>query len=351
MVSLGIAVVGAGDVATRDYLPEFHRLAGRAHLAIVASRTADRARAVAEAYGVPWTIDVAEAIGRDDVDIVCNLTPAAAHLDVTLAAVRAGKHVYCEKPVATNPADTQLIASAALEAGVTVAAAPSVVLFPQVRRMIEMVHGGAVGPVTAVVAFANGGVPPWAGFTTDPSHFFAAGSGPWRDMGVYPLHVLEALVGPVVEVSATSRRTIDSFVLIDGPMAGVRVPVESDDDWHVTALTRTGVIADLHASFASAGTFGPEFEVRGREGTLAASLLDVSAPLWLKHSDSTEVEEIHVPHERAEGPDHLLGLADLVDHVLDGTPLSIPLESAAHVLSVIVAAEQSALERRAIQVV
>ena len=287
MVSLGIAVVGAGDVATRDYLPEFHRLAGRAHLAVVASRTADRARAVAEAYGVPWSIDVAEAVGRDDVDIVCNLTPAAAHLDVTLAAVRAGKHVYCEKPVATSPADTQLIASAALEAGVTIAAAPSVVLFPQVRRMIEMVHGGAVGPVTAVVAFANGGVPPWAGFTTDPSHFFAAGSGPWRDMGVYPLHVLEALVGPVVEVSATSRRTIDSFVLIDGPMVGVRVPVESDDDWHVTALTRTGVIADLHASFASAGTFGPEFEVRGREGTLAASLLDVSAPLWLKHSDST----------------------------------------------------------------
>ena len=134
-------------------------------------------------------------------------------------------------------------------------------------------------------------------------------------------------------------------------MVGVRVPVESDDDWHVTALTRTGVIADLHASFASAGTFGPEFEVRGREGTLAASLLDVSAPLWLKHSDSTEVKEIHVPHERAEGPDHLLGLADLVDHVLDGTPLSISLESAAHVLSVIVAAEQSALERRAIQVV
>ena len=131
------------------------------------------------------------------------------------------------------------------------------------------------------------------------------------------------------------RDTID-FVMRDSSVKLVLCDAER----------RPAVAADL-----AIVEFGPEFEVRGREGTLAASLLDVSAPLWLKHSDSTEVKEIHVPHERAEGPDHLLGLAHLVDHGLDGTPLSISLESAAHVLSVIVAAEQSALERRAIQVV
>lgn len=341
MTSMGIGLVGVGDVATRDYLPEFHRLSARAHVAAVLTRRPERTTQAAADLGVRAAHDLDDLLG-DDVDVVVNLTPASAHVEVTLAALRAGKHVYTEKPVALSTTGADEVAAAADASGRVVAAAPSVVLFPQVRRMARLLSDGAIGRVTAVRAHACGGVPPWPGFTTDPSHFFAADSGPWRDMAVYPLHVIASLFGHIASVSAQSQRTIDFFDIPDGPLAERRVPVRSDDDWHAMLTTEGEVMAYVHANFAVREPAAPEFEVLGREGTLTASLLDVSQPLRMLRAGTNEWETVDVDAERAAGPDHLLGIEDLLRHVQDGTPLTVTLSAAAHVLAVLEAAERSA---------
>ena len=78
----------------------------------------------------------------DDVDAILNLTPFSLHVDVTLAALAAGKHVYSEKPLALTSAEAGVIAERADRSGCVVVAAPCVLLFPQLRRAREIVEGG-----------------------------------------------------------------------------------------------------------------------------------------------------------------------------------------------------------------
>ena len=309
--AIRIAVIGVGDVAQADYLPELARLADRATIEIACGRTRPSSGGGPNSSASRGGRDRSrKAVSDADIDVVVNLTPASAHVEVTLAALRAGKHVYTEKPVALSTTGADEVAAAADASGRVVAAAPSVVLFPQVRRMARLLSDGAIGRVTAVRAHACGGVPPWPGFTTDPSHFFAADSGPWRDMAVYPLHVIAALFGPVASVSAQSQRTIDFFDIPDGPLAERRVPVRSDDDWHAMLTTEGEVLAYVHANFASASRGARVRGTRPR-GDALASLLDVSQPLRTLRA-GTNGETVDVDAERATGPDHLLGIEDLL---------------------------------------
>lgn len=344
MSCIGIAVIGVGDVAQRDYLPEFHRIGDRCRLVSVVSRSEERAKSVAATFNSEqWTTDAAAAITHPDVDLVVNLTPVHAHHEVSLAAIRAGKHLYSEKPLADTTAQAAEIRKEALRAEVAVAAAPSVAVFPQVRLLADLLGGERIGKVCSVRAASYGGVPPWAGYRSDPRAFFVRGAGPLRDMGVYPLHALVALFGAVRSVSAHARHTIDSFEIVSGPYAGSVVPVESPDDWHLTVETHSGVVADIHASFASNGGLAPEFEVLGREGTAGVSLLDVASPIEILTADG-ESESLPVEHVRSGGPDHILGVEHLVEHVVNGAPLVLDVETAQHVLSVIESAEVSASE-------
>src|SRR5262245_65565550 len=117
-MTLRLAIVGVGDVAQRDYLPEFGRLGDRVELVVACSRTADRARDVAERFRIPrWTTSYDEAVAVDDVDAVLNLTPFSLHVEVTLAALEAGKHVYSEKPLALTSAEARVIADRARRSG------------------------------------------------------------------------------------------------------------------------------------------------------------------------------------------------------------------------------------------
>lgn len=343
MSSFGIAVIGVGDVAQRDYLPAFHRLGDSARLVVVSSRDANRARDVADRFGRPdWTTDWHAAVARPDVDIVVNLTPIPAHAEVTVAAIEAGKHVYSEKPLALDRASAERIGQAAYSRGVTVVAAPSILLFPQVRAAGRILADGSIGDVVSVRAHLSTGVPPWDGYISDPSPFFAAGGGPLRDMGVYALHAVTGLLGPVRAVTAMSRLTRSSFETSDGPAAGRTIAVEVDDDVHLLARLATGVIVSLYANFSIRGSASPELEILGSGGGLSLSLLDVSAPIRVLTSDATEWSEIPVEFERPEGgPDHVLGVAHLIECVQAQRAPILSVEHATHVIDVMDAVDLS----------
>lgn len=342
MTELRIAVIGVGDVAQRDYLPEAHRLAGEATVVAVASRSPERARAVAEEYGVPrWTSDWSELLD-ESVDAVVNLTPIAVHREVTSAAVEAGKHVYSEKPFAMSPDEGMAIKGAAERAGVTVVAAPSICLFPQIVALTEVVGAEELGDIHSARAHVFAGAPPWEGYLSDPTPLFGAEGGPLRDMAVYPLHVLTGLFGPVTQVSAFSRRTRTSFVVSEGPWAGQNIPVESDDDWQLLVELEAGVVATVQANFCARSAAGPELELHGESGTVGASLLDVAEPLRLLSPGADDWREIPVDARRAEGPDHILGVQHLAECVRERREPLVSMDHAIHVLDVLAAAEQSA---------
>jgi predicted dehydrogenase len=347
---LRLAVVGVGDVAQRDYLPEFSRLAGRAEITVVCGRGAERAADVAARFGVPrWSSDFREVVAADDVDAVVNLTPIPVHREITLAALRAGRHVYSEKPLASSAREAQELRDEAERQGVVLVSAPSLMLFPQLRRVREILASGELGPILAARAHAIAGPPPWAGYDSDPVPFFGAEGGPLVDMAVYPLHALTGLLGPATSVSALASRARDGFTVAEGPFAGQRIPVESEDSWQL--LLRVGsCLASVEANFSTVPSPAPECELRGERGGVAFSLLDVSAPISLLREGSEEWVEEPVEHERESGPDHILGVEHLVACVSSGEPPIASADHAIHVLDTIEAARRSASEERTVAI-
>jgi predicted dehydrogenase len=342
-------LIGVGDVAERDYLPEVHRIADVAEVVAVAALHEERARKTAESYGIPvWVTGFKALLELDEIDAVVNLTPLPVHADITAAALRSGKHVYCEKPLAETAVEARSLRDAAAAAGLVLIAAPSVLLFPQVRRAQAVIAWGELGAIHSASAFISGGVPPWAGYTSDPSPYFSAGWGPLLDLGVYPLHALTGLLGPVTRVVAASKRTRDEFVVADGPAAGLAVRVESDDNWHVIVELTSGALASIGVNFCAAAGGRPECQLFGERATLGFSLLDVAAPLQRDLGGGWDAEV--VPHDREGGPDHILGVRHLAECVLGGTRPVLTADHAIHVIDVLEAARRSAREGVAIDV-
>ncbi len=342
---LRLALLGCGDVAQRDYLPELHRLADRVELVAVCGRSAARARAVAAHYGIPaWYSDYRRMLEECDAELVANLTPIQLHAETTLAALRAGKHVYSEKPRTSTAAEATLIAVEARRRGLTLVCAPCVMLFPQVRYARTLLESGAIGLVHAAHGEGHGGVPPWHGYTSDPSPFFAVGGGPALDMGVYPLHALTGLLGPAHRVSAMTARAQRRFVVADGPARGTEVPIEVPDNWQILLDFGAERLATVAATNCVQATRAPQLELRGLRGTIALDLLDVSAPVQVWRDGAWE--SVSVAHERPSGPDHLLGIAHLVECVRSGAPPILSAAHAVHVLEIVDAAARSAREGR-----
>jgi len=335
-----LALLGCGDVAQRDYLPEFHRLGERAEIVAVCGRSPERARRVAEEYAIPaWYTDYAAMLAESDADAVINLTPIQLHTETTLACLAAGKHVYTEKPIASTVADALRIRQEAESRGLVLVCAPCVLLFPQVRYAQEQLLAGRLGSVFSARAYAHMGVPPWRGYTSDPTPFFAHGGGPAFDMGVYPLHVLTGLLGPVQRVTAIVGKALDSFVVADGPFEGRRVAVEADDNWQMLLDFGGGLLASLAANNCVLGSRAPQVEIHGLRGTLALDPIDVSAPMELLQAGEGW-QRIDPPRTgRAAGPDHHLGIEHLVECIETGRQ---PLLSAAHALHVIDILEKAA---------
>jgi predicted dehydrogenase len=349
MTPVRLGVIGVGDVAERDYLPEWHRLGEKAVIAAVCGRNPERVRRIAAQYEVDsWSTNYLEVV-RSDIDAIVNLTPINVHYPVTLAALEADRHVYTEKPLASSPAQAKELEQLANQRGLALVCAPSIMLFPQIATVRQLLASGELGVVRAARAQALTGPPPWPGYGSDPSFFFEDDAGPLVDMGVYPLHVLTGLLGPVSSVAAMASRTMQSFVVTDGPFKGMTVPIEAEDTWQVIARLG-GCLASIEANFSTVGSAAADCELRGERAAVAFSLFDVSAPVSLLPAGHSDWTEVPVAHERAAGPDHLLGIRELLECLAEGRAPVLSARHAIHVLEVIEAASESARTGRTVTI-
>jgi predicted dehydrogenase len=202
---IGLGILGGGDLAQQAVLPHLAQpdALPLARVAALCSRTLERARSLGERYHVPHVTTDYEALLADDaVEAVLILTPARLHFQQALAAVRAGKHVYVQKPLTEALQEALTLEREVQRQGVRLVAAPGQVLNPLVPRLREVIQSGSIGPLF----WANAPAPSWGGrdipFSSNPAWYFREGGGPFRDMAVYALHLLIALFGPVRRVCA-----------------------------------------------------------------------------------------------------------------------------------------------------
>lgn len=272
---LRVAIVGCGDVAHRHYLPPLLELAARVEVVgccdarlEAAERLASVLRATSPGVAVFDQLD--EMLQTTRPDAVFNLTPPPLHAEVTSACIAAGAHVYSEKPIAGSLADADRLIAEARQAGVLLLAATASAATRPVRWLRQVIESGALGRPTLAVAHCAGmGPAAWPEYTGDPTVFYGPGVGPVRDIGIYRLHELTSLLGPVRRVSAMGKIAIPERTIVGGPKAGRSVTVTSPDHVLMNLEFAGGALGQLLSSYALWETQAPWLEIHLTDASIS----------------------------------------------------------------------------------
>ena len=193
------AVAGPGSIAART-LPDL-TLTENVEVIAVSSRTQQRANTFASEFGIPRAYGAYQAMLADpDVDVVYICAPHGAHFAMTAQAIRAGKHVLCEKPFTVNAAQARRLADLARDHNVFLMEAMWMKFNPTVRRLREVVEAGTIGAVRHITAAMGFPVPAAA------TRFWSAeqGGGALLDLGVYVLTFVEMFLAGGGEMTVSS---------------------------------------------------------------------------------------------------------------------------------------------------
>src|SRR5450631_3243091 len=262
--TLRVGVVGCGNISTTYFklAPLFKGI----EITACADINSEAAKNAAETYHVK-AMEPAKLIKGKDVDIVLNLTIPDQHFAVSLGAVKAGKHVYSEKPLTLSLKDGMKLRDTAEAKGVKVCCAPDTFMGGAHQRARKAIDDGAVGTITSGTAHVMGfGMEHWH---PNPDFFFKPGGGPILDMGPYYIGNLINLIGPVKRVAALTNIARSTRTISSQPRAGEVIPVETPTNIHallefhngaaVTLSTSWDVWANRHANMELYGTEGAMF--------------------------------------------------------------------------------------------
>jgi predicted dehydrogenase len=323
-----VGILGCG-VISRDYAKN---AAAFDSFDVVACADLDRgaAEALAAEHGLA-AVGVEELTADPSIDLVLNLTPPAAHAAVIADALRMGKHVYTEKPLASTAAEAAALLDDAERRGLRIGCAPDTFLSAAVQTARTLIDEGAIGEPRAVnAAMLVGGPMSWH---PNPDFFFADGAGPLLDMGPYYLTEIVSLLGPVRRAAAFASTPVAEREILVGPRAGERFLAHVPTHTSSLLELNDGVTASLVASFEAPGHYVRELTIHGTDATL--SLPDPNTfDTTLKMRRSPQAwETVHVT---SRGPQDArgLGLDDLVRAIREDRPHRASGALAHHVVDV-----------------
>jgi 1,5-anhydro-D-fructose reductase (1,5-anhydro-D-mannitol-forming) len=315
-----VAVLGFWHVHAPDYAREV-REHPDTELVAAWDPEAPRGTEGAAGLGVEFVADLGELLARSDVDAVTVTTSTDQHVDVILAALRAGKHVFTEKLLAPTVAECEQLIDAAREHDVALVVSLPQLATSTTRTIRGLLDDGKLGRITyARVRMAHNG---WIGGWL-PERFAdpkAAVGGALTDLGCHPIYLLQHLLGPrPASVAAT-------YTSVTGK------PVE--DNASVTLGYADGAIGVAEASFVTTpGALA--IEVRGTEGSL---LFGFGREALIGKGDAlgpdawTEVETV----DAGEPP-----FAEWVRHIRSGSRPSENSRNAVELTRLVVAANEAA---------
>lgn len=221
--NLRVGVVGVGIISDM-YLRCITR-SPMLELVALAATTAERAQPKADEFGVK-AVSFAEMIADPAIDLIVNLTPAQHHEELNEAVLRAGKHLYSEKPFALAPGNMAMLQEIAAHSGSQWSSAPDTYLGGGHQAARRALDEGRIGTPVFGVGFV--GHPGVEGFHPSPRQFYERGGEMPLDVGPYHVAQWINLLGPVRKVYCSARRGRDERVIQRGPLAGTVFPVEVD---------------------------------------------------------------------------------------------------------------------------
>ena len=323
-----IGVVGCGNISA-IYLKNLARFENVKVVAVADLDTA-RAEAQAAAFDGLQAMSV-DALLASNVELVVNLTIPAAHSEIAMRALQAGKSVYNEKPLALDRKSAQEMMGLARTKGLRIGCAPDTVLGAGIQTCRQLIDAGAIGTPVAATGFMMGGGP--EAWHPSPFFFYQKGGGPLFDMGPYYLTALTTLLGPVRRATASARITCPQRVVGSGTHAGEPIPVETPT--HIAGVLDfvSGVVGTLITSFdVPGGHHLPCLEIYGTAGSLQVPDPNTfGGPVMVRKAGEKEWNEMPIPFgydENSRG----LGVADMAAAIRCDRPHRANDEVAFHVL-------------------
>ena len=327
-------IAGCGNVLGA-YLTQAARLRhqGLANVTVLCGRERQRASALAGWPTAEFITDYSDLLARTDVDAVALLTPMREHAPMAKAALRAGKHVLVEKPMATTLDEARELMTTARECGRHLVCAPFTVLSPTFQIIGRRLQRGDIGRVVSARGRYGWAGPDWTDW------FYKAGGGALFDLGVYNLTTLTGWLGPVRRVTAMTGVAVP-----ERTVGGKTVRVEADDNAQVLLDFGGACFAVLTTSFSLQQYRGPGLELFGTEGTLyllgddwdpdGYELWQNSAGCWQCFKET-----------RPDWP-WTDGLRHLVECIQGGAQPQVTPEHAFHVLEVMLRAQEAGRDGR-----
>ena len=313
-------IISTAGIAEKSFIPAL-RETDRGQLVAVSSRSKDTAQAFADQHGIPEVFgSYADMLASDRIDAVYNPLPNTMHAEWTIAAAEAGKHIFCEKPLAMNTDEIRSMVAACEKHSVQLVEAFVFLYHAQSLKLRELLDGGAIGDIVTSHAWFNFRIP-------RPSDNIRLnkelGGGGLLDGGVYPI-------------------TFTRFVHDDEPMslqASTVVHPEYEVDTRFSAILdfaddRQGIVQQ-----SIDGPGGPGAFVVGTEGSIT-----IPQPYHPRAGAQLEVkgkiQEVH-PFDDGRHP-----FTPAVEHfhevLLDGKSLAVPASNALGTLAVVDAILESA---------
>ncbi len=328
MSKLPIGIIGCGNIS--DIYAEAGKKFENIEIVSCADLDIERAKALATKHGIARPVDVDTLLADPEVAMVINLTVPAVHADVATKALKKGKHVYNEKPLALRRREAREMMGLARDKGLRIGCAPDTFLGAGLQTARKLIDEGAIGvPVGGSGFMLSRGPESWH---PNPEFFYKRGAGPLFDMGPYYLTAFAALLGPVKRVAGSARVSFKQREITSQPLAGSLVSV--DVPTHIAAILDfdAGPVVTLSTSFDVTATKLSNIEIYGSEGSLAVPDPNTfGGPLFIKRAGDEEWREVPLEFPYSENS-RGLGVADMAAAILSGREHRASDRLAYHVL-------------------
>ncbi|MBI4026631.1 MAG: Gfo/Idh/MocA family oxidoreductase [Verrucomicrobia bacterium] len=336
---LGFAIVGVGTIA------DFHARALKevkgARLVAAYSRTREKTAAFADKHGIAAAENLPTLLARKDVDVVCVTTPSGAHLDVAIPAFKAGKHVFCEKPLDVSLKRIDAMIAAAKKTKRHLAAIFQSRFGRGARTLKHAITEGRFGRISLCDAYIK-----W--WRTQEYYDSGAWRGTWEldgggalmNQGIHAIDLLQWLAGMPLEVSAQVNTLAHSRIQVeDTAVAALKYP--------------NGALGVIEGATSSWPGFLKRIEISGDKGS--AILEDDRLIFWKFEKETPEDDEIRARAAQASAigggasdpkaistEGHRVQMQDLADAIRENRSPAVPGAEARKAVQLILAIYRSA---------
>lgn len=248
---LNIGIIGCGKIAQVRHIPEYD-VNKNCRLVGFYDRSLSRAEEMVQKYGGVAYGSYQELLENEEIDAVSVCVPNHLHAEITIAALHSGKHVLCEKPMATTISDCEAMVMAAEKAGKKLLIGHNQRLTPAHKKAKKLIEEGLIGDIiTFKTTFGHSGPETWSINPGSDVWFFdkkAAVMGAIGDLGIHKTDLIQYLTGQTIIETTARFATLDKRNS-NGDFIGV------DDNAFCIYKMKNGIVGTMTASWTY---YGPE---------------------------------------------------------------------------------------------